>query len=90
MIRAALFASLLAAPAGAQELAAAHQAIDCYCTDRHGERVDLGGYTCIQVGEQPYMARCEMVLNNPAWRKIQDGCVSSGLQMSPWLDPQRG
>ena len=35
-----------------------------------------------------FMARCEMSLNNPMWREVQEGCLSSEriYQMSPIPD----
>ena len=90
MFRLCLICCLLTAPAAAQQAVPPKKTIECYCTDRTGARVDMGGLTCIDVGETPYMARCVMVLNNPAWKKIQDGCVSSGLRMSRWVQPPRG
>lgn len=46
---------------------------ECYCTNR-GERIEMGGMTCIRIGSTEYLARCGMSLNNPAWRKVEDGC----------------
>jgi len=48
--------------------------IACYCTDRHGERVELGRSICLTVDGRSYMARCGMSLNNPAWRDTGEGC----------------
>lgn len=46
-----------------------------YCRDRNGDRMELGELTCIAVScSPPYLARCEMSLNSPMWRKVQDGC----------------
>ncbi|MDF2234520.1 hypothetical protein P2H44_18320 [Albimonas sp. CAU 1670] len=63
---------------------------DCYCTNR-GERVEMGGTTCIRIGSVEYTAVCGMSLNNPAWRKIGDGCTpqpgASLLQRLQQLQP---
>lgn len=59
--------------------------IDCYCTDRTGGRVDLGEMICLHVDGQSFMAQCQMSLNVPMWRKVQDSCVSA--QMSQIGDP---
>ena len=56
--------------------------IDCYCTDRQGERVELGEMTCLQVGGRMFMAQCQMSLNVPMWREISEGCLSSSLRQS--------
>lgn len=47
---------------------------DCFCVNKGGERTPMGGTACIRVGSSEYTARCGMSLNNPAWRKLQDGC----------------
>lgn len=53
---------------------------ECYCTDRNGDRVEMGEMICLQVDGKMFMAQCQMSLNVPMWRKISDGCLSSGLQ----------
>ena len=35
----------------------------------------MGGRTCIRIGSVEYTAVCGMSLNNPAWRKVEDGCA---------------
>ncbi len=49
---------------------------DCFCTDSQGKRIELGKTTCLQIGSSQVLARCAMSLNNPAWRRIQEGCPS--------------
>ncbi len=56
--------------------------IDCYCTDRTGSRVELGQSICLQVDGRMFTAQCQMSLNNPMWREIQEGCLSSELKTS--------
>ena len=59
---------------------AAHAAIkdvECYCTDKTGNRVELGEVHCMDVGGRVFAARCEMALNNPFWREIEGGCLYS-------------
>ena len=51
--------------------------VDCYCTDRTGERVELGDTVCLHVDGKSFMAQCQMSLNNPMWRKVGDGCITS-------------
>jgi hypothetical protein len=58
---------------------------DCYCTDKTGARVEMGTMICLEVGGRDFIARCEMSLNNPMWREIKQGCLSSQLQQ-PALD----
>ncbi|GHB36403.1 hypothetical protein GCM10007094_27540 [Pseudovibrio japonicus] len=52
---------------------------DCYCTNR-GIRIELGDFSCLYVDGTTYLAQCQMALNNPTWRKIQDGCSTSRLE----------
>jgi hypothetical protein len=54
---------------------------ECYCTDRNGARVEMGEMICLQVDGRMFMAQCQMSLNNPMWREISDGCLSSGLKL---------
>ena len=51
---------------------------DCYCTDRTGQRVELGVSICMVVDGRDFLARCEMSLNNPTWREIRSGCLNAG------------
>lgn len=56
--------------------------IDCYCTDKSGSRVELGEMICLHVDGRSFMAQCQMSLNNPMWREISEGCLSSSLPQS--------
>ena len=67
---------LAAIPAGAQT----SDWPDCYCTDSFGARVELGGSACLVINGHAFLARCEMALNVPNWKRTGEGCVSSGLQ----------
>ncbi|PCJ06079.1 MAG: hypothetical protein COB16_14000 [Rhodobacteraceae bacterium] len=51
--------------------------IDCYCTDKSGSRVELGQTICLHVDGRMFMAQCQMSLNVPMWREVQQGCLSS-------------
>lgn len=53
--------------------------IDCYCTDSGGSRVELGESICLHVGGRMFTAQCQMSLNVPMWREVQQGCLSSQL-----------
>ena len=83
MIRTCIFSILLAAPAFADVKAPNGRVIECFCTDKQGARVELGEMRCLQVDGRMFMARCEMALNNPFWRQVSDGCLSSELPMNP-------
>lgn len=61
--------------------------VDCYCTDRDGNRVDLGQTICLQVDGRMFMAQCQMSLNVPMWREVAQGCYSSSLTRSKDLQP---
>lgn len=50
---------------------------ECFCTDSTGQRVELGRTSCLKIGSQQVLARCDMSLNNPTWRRIQEGCPTS-------------
>ncbi|MDG1529793.1 MAG: hypothetical protein P8Q99_00430 [Paracoccaceae bacterium] len=64
--------------------------IDCYCTDTQGARVELGESICLFVDGKAFMAKCDMSLNVPIWRRSSEGCATSFLdQAQPLqsLDP---
>lgn len=50
-----------------------HDYPECYCSNR-GERVPMGQLACLRIGSREFLARCAMSLNNPAWRRIREGC----------------
>ena len=56
---------------------------DCYCTDRSGTRIELGQTVCMYVDGRSFTARCEMSLNNPMWREVGEGCLSSQAPQPP-------
>ena len=77
-----LFAGLLAlglvaGPALADVKGPNGKTIDCYCTDKSGSRIELGQTVCLQVDGRMFMAQCQMSLNVPMWRELQQGCLSS-------------
>lgn len=87
-MRALLVLMMLAGPAVADGQIKG-KTVDCYCTDRNGDRVELGQTICLRVDGRMFMAQCQMSLNNPMWRKVADGCLSSGLGEAgkPAVDP---
>ena len=69
MERSTLVAAILAA-SSTVALAA-----DIPCTCRFdGRDMPHGSTVCIDLASGRYIARCVKVLNNTAWRKVQDGC----------------
>jgi len=88
MIRLAALLCLVALPAGADVVDPGGKVQDCYCTDSNGGRVELGETICLRVDGRMFMAQCQMSLNVPMWREVQEGCLSSRLQrLQPLLDP---
>ena len=71
---------LVAAAPAVADTTTGGKTTECYCTDRNGARVEMGEMICLQVDGRMFMAQCQMSLNVPMWRKISDGCLSSGLQ----------
>ena len=57
--------------------------VDCYCTDKTGNRVELGEMICLQVDGRMFMAQCQMSLNVPMWREVQEGCLITRLEVDP-------
>lgn len=53
--------------------------IDCYCTDKVGERFELGDLVCLSVDSRNFLARCEMAQNVTTWREVDGGCFTSAL-----------
>jgi len=59
---------------------------DCYCTDKNGDRIELGVSICLVVDGRDFVARCEMSLNNPMWREIRSGCLTAEQRIHPMSD----
>ncbi|WP_419555500.1 hypothetical protein [Pseudaestuariivita rosea] len=60
-------------------MAEGRKTTDCYCTDAGGNRVELGQMMCLSVDGRSFTAQCQMSLNVPMWREVQQGCLSSDL-----------
>ena len=88
MKKLAMILVFAAGPAAADITYPSGKTVECYCTDRTGSRIELGETICMQVDGRMFMAQCQMSLNNPMWREVQEGCLSSRLQsVQPSLDP---
>ncbi|WP_298912414.1 hypothetical protein [uncultured Roseobacter sp.] len=72
----------LAVPGIADVTSPSGKTVECYCTDKSGDRVELGQTICLQVDGRMFMAQCQMSLNVPMWREVQQGCLSSSLDSS--------
>ncbi|WP_170325185.1 hypothetical protein [Ruegeria arenilitoris] len=80
MTRLALVFLLCAPPALADVVGPKGKVQDCYCTDKSGSRIELGEMICLQVDGRMFTAQCQMSLNVPMWREVQEGCLSSSLR----------
>ncbi len=69
----------LASPVYADVIGPGGKVQDCYCTDKSGSRVELGEMICLYVDGRAFTAQCQMSLNVPMWREVQEGCMSSRL-----------
>ncbi len=48
--------------------------INCSCV-ANGQRIELGKLFCIKTASgKEFLARCERVLNNTSWKRVQDSC----------------
>jgi len=74
------FLVALAATAFADVKTPSGDVIECYCTDRYGSRHELGDIICLTVDQRSYMAKCVMAQNNPFWRDLETGCLSSQIE----------
>lgn len=84
-----VLAAATVAPVLADVIGPGGKVRDCYCTDSKGKRVELGETICLFVDGRMFTAQCQMSLNNPMWREVQEGCLSSRLQSrKPPLDPR--
>ena len=51
----------------------------CACI-ANGQRIEKGGIACIRPRYgAPFLAKCDVVLNNTSWTKLQDGCPTASL-----------
>jgi len=75
-------ALILAATPALSDATIGGKTVDCYCTDSSGGRIELGETICLQVDGRMFMAQCQMSLNVPMWREVQNGCLSSSLSQS--------
>ncbi|OIQ27189.1 MAG: hypothetical protein BM562_15235 [Alphaproteobacteria bacterium MedPE-SWcel] len=79
-------ALLVPAAAHADVTGPGGKTLDCYCTDKQGSRIELGETICLQVDGRMFMAQCQMSLNVPMWREVQEGCLSARAHQTPAPD----
>ncbi|NRB05626.1 MAG: hypothetical protein HRU30_20440 [Rhodobacteraceae bacterium] len=89
MKRIAFAIALFASPAVADVTSPSGKTVECYCTDQSGLRIELGETICLQVDGRMFMAQCQMSLNNPMWREVSEGCLSSSLDSLQKLPQSR-
>jgi hypothetical protein len=46
----------------------------------NGKSYQVGQVACLTVSDQSHMARCDLVLNNTSWTKIDDSCPDSTMK----------
>lgn len=65
----------------AKALGKSNGAYDYFCTGSDGRRHEMGDVVCLINNSctQTWLAKCDMSLNNPMWRKVQDGCPAASL-----------
>ncbi|TIS03911.1 MAG: hypothetical protein E5X14_23215 [Mesorhizobium sp.] len=51
----------------------------------NGKSFKLGETACLTIAGESHLARCDMVLNNTSWTKVQDDCP--GENQAPKLHP---
>ncbi|MEM9734116.1 MAG: hypothetical protein AAF903_11630 [Pseudomonadota bacterium] len=59
----------------AQTLAKKKSGPECFCTDKQGQRRELGDIVCLTVGGRSFRAKCVMAQNVPFWRDLSEACV---------------
>ncbi len=50
--------------------------------DRYGKRHEIGDIICLTVDNRSFEAKCVMAQNNPFWRDLNRGCLSSSAPPS--------
>jgi hypothetical protein len=53
---------------------------DCQCI-ANGKVYHHGELACLKLPSGNQLARCDMVLNNSAWKKVSDGCPQAELSV---------
>ena len=81
-----VFSLICLAPSLAADPApSGRKAVECYCTDRNGQRVELGQTICLDVNGRRFAAQCQMSLNVPMWRDIGEACPGLAQRLDPDL-----
>jgi hypothetical protein len=55
---------------------------DCECLG-NGTRYAQGQVACLKLPTGPVLARCEKVLNNSSWKRLQNGCPEARVPQRP-------
>ena len=54
------------------------RSIPCTCRFK-GQDIPVGQTMCLDLPNGPVLAQCGRVLNNTAWKTLQQGCPTPGL-----------
>ncbi|UCI05089.1 hypothetical protein [Mesorhizobium sp. B1-1-8] len=49
----------------------------------NGKSFKVGETACLTLAGETHLARCDMVLNNTSWTKIEDGCPGAAPKLHP-------
>ncbi|WP_274629238.1 hypothetical protein [Arvimicrobium flavum] len=71
---------------GALDFAVTPAAADCKCR-ANGKLFHHGEVACLSLPTGQQLARCDMVLNNSSWQKVQDGCPEAAAQSPAAASP---
>jgi hypothetical protein len=80
-IRSALIPSAMASAMAAWPALAAPESL------ANGKSFQLGQSACLKVAGKDHLARCEMVLNNTSWTKVEDTCPENGVPPHSGTEP---
>jgi hypothetical protein len=47
----------------------------------------IGQVACLTLAGKSHLARCDVVLNNTSWTKVQDDCPGNTLSPHPYTTP---
>jgi hypothetical protein len=83
----ALIGALTCAAPALADVKSGDRTIDCFCTDSSGDRIELGQSICLQVDGRIFTAQCQMSLNVPMWREMEDGCLTGSFAPNMLLIP---
>ncbi|MEM8839877.1 MAG: hypothetical protein AAGE89_17445 [Pseudomonadota bacterium] len=54
---------------------------NCYCRATDGQRIEVGNFACIKTHSGLKEAKCDYVLNNPAWKFTGNECPVTSVPL---------